>query len=182
MNEIKIKLENGKELVAQLCDYDGNHPEIVICIQNNGIAEQEICIVRPHEEDCERIGTDIDCLVWADENNEDYTHKFIIPQYKTEDEKILWDINKIKFEEKVISEEYETTTLYFIAPKEILNGKYPEAERGEISIEFPTNNPEASYASVMFSPTKDGVDYDWFDVDLSYDEIEKLINLAEKNN
>lgn len=81
MKEIKIKLENGKELVAQLCDYDGVHPEIVICIQEKGIAVQDICIVRPHEEDCERRGTDIDCLVWGDEFSEDYTDKFIIPQY-----------------------------------------------------------------------------------------------------
>ena len=82
MKEIKIKLNNGKELVAQFCDCDGVHPEIVVCIQDNGIAVQDICIIRPHEEDCERIGTDIDCLVWADECNEDYTDKFIIPQYE----------------------------------------------------------------------------------------------------
>ena len=34
---------------------------------------------------------------------------------------------RIIFEEKYDSEEYGTRTLYFIAPKEMLNGKYPEA-------------------------------------------------------
>lgn len=83
-NKIIIKLDNGKEIVAELCDYDGNHPEIVVCLQENGIATQDICIVRPHEEDDERNG-DIDCLVWSDEYDEDYTHKFIIPQYEEEE-------------------------------------------------------------------------------------------------
>jgi hypothetical protein len=85
MEEIKLKLKNGKELVAQLYDYDGAHPEIIICIQEKGITVQDICIIRPHEEDCERIGTDIDCLVWGDEFSEDYTDKFIIPQYEEEE-------------------------------------------------------------------------------------------------
>lgn len=84
-NRIVIKLDCGKEIVAELCDYDGNHPEIVVCIQDNGIAIQDICIVRPHEEDDIRNG-DIDCLVWGDEYSEDYTDKFIISQYVEEEE------------------------------------------------------------------------------------------------
>lgn len=83
-NRIVIKLENGKEIVAELCDYDGKHPEIVVCVQEKGIAVQDICLVRPHEEDDVRNG-DIDCLVWGDEHLEDYTHKFIISQYTEED-------------------------------------------------------------------------------------------------
>lgn len=85
---------------------------------------------------------------------------------------------EIVFEEKYIDKEYGTTTLYFIAPKEMLKGKYPEAESTEISIEFPTGQMESKNASVMFSPTKDGEDYDWYDVDLPYDVIDRLINLA----
>jgi hypothetical protein len=83
-NRIVIKLSNGKEIVAELCDYDGKHPEIVICIQENGMAIQDICLVRPHEEDDTKNG-DVDCLVWADEYSEDYTDKFIIPQYIEEE-------------------------------------------------------------------------------------------------
>ena len=55
------------------------------------------------------------------------------------------------------------------------------AESMEISVEFPTANPEARYAEVMFSPTKDGEDYDWFDVLIPLDEIEELMALAERS-
>ena len=93
---------------------------------------------------------------------------------------------RIKFEEKYEDEEYGTTTLYFIAPKEMLDGKYPEAEHAEISIEFPTANPEPAYAIVEMSPTKydeeseSYTDFDWFDVSLPYGEIEELMALASR--
>ena len=97
-------------------------------------------------------------------------------------------LNKhIQFDESYISEEWGTITLYFIAPKEMLNGKYPEAESMEISIECPIEYISPKYATVMFSPTKYDeeedcyTDYDWFDVNLSYEEIEGLIKLAEES-
>ena len=77
-NCISIKLANGKELVAELSNYDGEHPEIVICIQENGIATQNICIVRPHKDK----DNSINCLVWGNEHNEDYSDEFKIPLYK----------------------------------------------------------------------------------------------------
>lgn len=92
----------------------------------------------------------------------------------------------VEFEDKFVSEEWGTTTYYFTAPKEMLEGKYPEAEAMEISVEFLTEQPEARYATVMFSPTKyDAIeecytDYDWFDVDMPYEDIEKLMSMAEK--
>lgn len=88
--------------------------------------------------------------------------------------------NRILFEKKVVSEEYGTTTLYFLAPKEVLDGKYPEAEHMTISVEYPTATPEARFAKVMFSPTKNGEDYDWFDADLRYEDIARLIDYGEK--
>lgn len=80
-----------------------------------------------------------------------------------------------------------TTVLWFVAPKEMLNGKYPEAESMEIQIECPTEYISASYANVMFSPTKydedeeSYVDYDWFDVYMSEEDIEELIKIAEES-
>ena len=54
----------------------------------------------------------------------------------------------------------------------------------EISIEFPTEHIESNYADVCVSPTREDEngteDYDWYDVDIPYDEIEELIKLAEK--
>ena len=94
---------------------------------------------------------------------------------------------RIKFDERYDSEEYETTTLYFIAPKEMLKrfiptNDYPEAVSMEISIEFPTEHIEANYADVCVSPTRqyeDAMeDYDWHDVSLPYDEIEEFIKLS----
>lgn len=99
--------------------------------------------------------------------------------------------SRIKFDERYDSEEYETTTLYFIAPKEMLKtmmvNDYPEALSMEISIEFPTYHIEPKYADVCISPTRydeetdSYEDYDWYDIDLPYDEIEELIRLAERN-
>ena len=94
---------------------------------------------------------------------------------------------RIKFEESYVSEEYGTITLYFIAPTEMLNGEYPEAECMTISVECPREYISPSYATVMFSPTKYDEDeeaysdYDWFDVDMSYEDIEALIELAEQS-
>jgi hypothetical protein len=93
---------------------------------------------------------------------------------------------RIEFEERYDSEVYETTTLYFIAPKEMLKTTmvkdYPEAISMEISIEFPMNHIEARYADVCVSPTnEEGEDYDWYDIELPYDEIEALIELAKKS-
>lgn len=92
---------------------------------------------------------------------------------------------RIVFDERYDSDAYGTTTLYFVAPKEILKtmiGKdYPEAVSMEISVEFPTDHIEAGKAYVCASPTNEnGEDYDWWDVDMPYDEIEALIELAEK--
>ena len=92
-----------------------------------------------------------------------------------------FDIEKVIFEEKYISDTYNSVTLYFITPKEWLNGKYPEAEHSEICLEYPIDHPEAMYAVAMLSPTKDCEDYDWFDIKLTNSEIESLMKLAEAN-
>lgn len=95
--------------------------------------------------------------------------------------------NRIKFDESYISEEYGTITLYFTAPKEMLNGKYPEAESMEISVECPREYIEARYSMVMFSPTKYDeeeecyTDYDWFEVSLPFEKVEELIKIAEES-
>ena len=95
---------------------------------------------------------------------------------------------RIKFDERYDNEDYETTTLYFIAPKEMLKtmmvNDYPDAVSMEISIEFPTECIAPKYASVCISPTRydedtdSYEDYDWYDIDLPYDEIDELISLA----
>lgn len=97
-----------------------------------------------------------------------------------------FDISLVKFEEGYTNVENCTTTLYFIAPKECLSDQYPEAIHSEISVEFPTNQPEACFASVMMSPTRltdDGgsEDYNWFDVDFDAATFESLMILARRD-
>ena len=87
------------------------------------------------------------------------------------------------YDETYVSDTFETTTGYFMIDKNFLEelrpGQYPEADHGEISVEYPTDCSEASSAIVMVSPTKDGSDYDWTDVDLPSEIIEVLINITE---
>lgn len=96
-----------------------------------------------------------------------------------------FDIDKVKFEERFINDELETVTLYFIVPKEWLGDLFPEAVHATISVEYPIAHPEASYASVMISPTKENSDgsfedYEWIDIIALPEEIEALMILAEK--
>ena len=95
---------------------------------------------------------------------------------------------RIKFDERYDNEEFETTTLYFIAPKEMLKKfakeDYPDAVSIEISIEVPTEHIESRYADVCISPTRydketdSYEDYDWWEVSLPCNEIDELISLA----
>ena len=80
------------------------------------------------------------------------------------------DISKIKFEEDYDNELFDEHTLYFIAPKDLVKDKYPEAEHSTISLELTTR-------TIMISPTKDGMDYDWSDIELDNDTIDRLIAL-----
>lgn len=74
-------------IVAELCDseHDNRPPELFVFLESKKTGNwQDICAVRP-----ETIPTDeevhpaspkrVECLVWSDENNESYTHRFSIP-------------------------------------------------------------------------------------------------------
>lgn len=81
------------------------------------------------------------------------------------------DISKIKFEEAYDNAPFDEYTLYFIAPKDLVKDKYPEAEHSTISLELTTR-------TAMISPTKNGMDYDWFDIELDNDTMDRLIALC----
>ena len=92
-----------KTLVIQLGNYkivaeidDANTPEIPpeLCVyleDNNGCVMQDICLVRPHYEynhnkfEVETNDDVIDCLVWGEAGDEDYTNKYMIDVYKEEE-------------------------------------------------------------------------------------------------
>lgn len=84
-NKIRINLDYNLELVADLYNHDGEHPEINVYIEKDGMIYQDICLVRPHENEmCEQETNLIDCIVWGDKDDEDYTHKFVIGIYEEE--------------------------------------------------------------------------------------------------
>lgn len=85
-NKFSIELDNGKKLVAELNNYDGEHPEINVYIEADGLIHQDICLVRPHEgRDCVQVKDSVDCIVWGDENNEDFTEEYWIQIYEEEE-------------------------------------------------------------------------------------------------
>lgn len=96
-------------------------------------------------------------------------------------------IDRIEFEESFWSQERKVLTMYFVAPVELLEGKYPDAISAEIMIEFEAENdkcfsPKSGYVEI--SPTGehgDGLlDYDWYHVEVPYEEIEMLLQLFDE--
>ena len=90
--ELTIKL-GDYEIVAEVAtNEEGIPPELWVYLRDSdGIISQDICLVRPHYEWQQSgestISNDyMDCLVWADHENEDYTHKHIIEVHKWEEE------------------------------------------------------------------------------------------------
>ena len=90
-------------------------------------------------------------------------------------ESMKLDVSKIKFEEVYDNAPFKEFTLYFIAPIDLVKDKYPEAEHSTISLELTTR-------TTMISPTKDGVDYDWYNIELDNDTIYRLIALYILHN
>jgi len=82
------------QIVAEIDDRNQPEipPEMIICIRDkDGRIIQDVCLVRPHYEvkhgtmEFATYDDVLDCLVWADSDDEDYTHKHIIGVYKEEE-------------------------------------------------------------------------------------------------
>ena len=60
-----------------------NGVEFVVFLQNkdNQCVTQDIATIRQAREDEKPMPGVVECLVWTDENTEDYTDKFLIAQY-----------------------------------------------------------------------------------------------------
>lgn len=83
-------------------------------------------------------------------------------------------IDRIEFEESFWSQDRKTLTMYFIAPVELLDSKYPEAVSAELMVEFEAEGNDCfdpKSGIVEISPTGehgDGLlDFDWKSVDMS---------------
>lgn len=94
--EKKLVIQLGEnQIVAEIDDRNTPEipPEIVIYLQDkDGNIMQDVCLVRPHYEynrkmeDFETSNDFVDCLVWGDSWNEDYTDKHVIGVYEGEEE------------------------------------------------------------------------------------------------
>lgn len=87
------------------------------------------------------------------------------------------DISTLTYEELFIND--NIVTMYFIAPKELVAEKYPEAEFATICIEYCMGDTRRDRYILRMSPTKsvdDGyLDYDWIDIEMPVDNIEALV-------
>ena len=87
MDELEIKLDEHTSLTAwKNPDYN----EISIYIKKDGYILQDLALVRQkhnHDDGDEiiHIPGEYEVLVWADENDEDYTNLFEIKEYKEEE-------------------------------------------------------------------------------------------------
>lgn len=88
--------------------------------------------------------------------------------------------DRIKFEEMYRDPIYCSSTLYFIAPKDLFPEKYSDADHITVSVEVLDGYWEARCSVVKYSPTFEGIDYDWNDWDIPYEDIDKLLMLARK--
>lgn len=91
----KLVIQLGdKKIVAEI--YNNNGPEIPpeLCIylqDEDGAMIQDICLVRPHYDyiktsgEFETNNNFVDCLVWGDSDDEDYTNKFTIGIHEWEE-------------------------------------------------------------------------------------------------
>ncbi len=91
------------------------------------------------------------------------------------------DISQIEFEERYI-DTVGNVALYFIAPKEFVSDKFPEAEHATISIIYHASDKDFDNCFTEISPTTDGSDYDWYHIDLEKDDIIQLISKAAHKN
>lgn len=98
----------------------------------------------------------------------------------------MFDISKVSFEESVVFEWHAIEFLYFTAPKEFHKKTDNEAINSTICIEHHANNSELKKCSVGIALTRrlsgsgDLEDYEWEDYDISDQDIEELLKLAEK--
>lgn len=93
---ISLDLHVGT-LIAEVNNYDGQHPEMAIYFENNDGEVQDICLVRPQSKKIvvkksqknassyPNKEDTIECLVWEDELSDAFTKKITFPIYSRED-------------------------------------------------------------------------------------------------
>ena len=93
--EKKLIINLGEnKIVAEIYPTGLINPPYELCVylcDKNDAMFQDICVVRPHydyntkREQWETNTDFVDCLVWSDSYDEDYTDKHVIGVYELED-------------------------------------------------------------------------------------------------
>lgn len=86
------------------------------------------------------------------------------------------NISEIQYEETFVGL-YGDVTHYFIAPKKLVEDKYPDCEHATISIE---RDDRGGY-TCMISPNVDSLDYDWNYFDLDNECADALMELVPRD-
>jgi len=79
----KLIIDMGQaNLVVEKYEVDDGSTEFVIYLQDKktDCITQDIVTVR-QARDCEIVPGAVECLVWADDSSENYTHRFVINQF-----------------------------------------------------------------------------------------------------
>lgn len=81
---IVIPLKNGVSLVAEASTNPDFPCEIYVGLMKDGVWIQDLCAVTQEYQyengDVQFSDTATNVLVWSNENYEDYTHKFTVPE------------------------------------------------------------------------------------------------------
>ena len=84
----KLSIDLGYALLTVEKTIGAN--EFLICLENKetGLVDQDIALVREALDEIthEAVPEAVECIVWAESDNEDYTDKFFINRYVAEDE------------------------------------------------------------------------------------------------
>ena len=86
------------------------------------------------------------------------------------------NISEIQYEETFVGL-YGDVTHYFIAPKKLVEDKYPDCDHATISIE----RDDCGRYTYMISPTAGNLDYDWKYIDLDNECADALMKLVPQN-
>ena len=92
-NSLIIPLGDNK-IVAEIydADYPEFPPEIFICLKDkDDVMIQDVCMVRPHYTIGDKYEATVNnnfvqCIVWGEPENEDYTDKHIIGVHRWEED------------------------------------------------------------------------------------------------
>lgn len=90
-------------------------------------------------------------------------------------------MKNVKFEEKHVNYEFNETTLYFKAPRDLVSDQFPEADSCTIALVF-AGEPVSleNFEAALLQPCVNNSDFDLMYVDFTDQHIQELIQIYEE--